>query len=494
MIAVLLCAALGASILVEQEIEGIVIGRPNPLNGRPSVNYRTEDLDRDGLKDILLADRVLLQRSGEFPQALSAPLPRAIGHAEYDVFDGMLYLRARGRLEIHLLEGMTWKRVLRQSIAWPDLQPEAEEAPSAEDGTLGHFLYDLFGNGVPEIVVPGVDGLYLYANQGLGYTSIHVLDVYAPPEIVFPARSRLWPSEARTVSYPSSRLRFRMVLDADSIAIFSRSTGVDDLVRHHISQWRFDRELGYRPRLDAPSAHTIEPLPSFLQPCRLNEDGISDFAGVRRLFTETSPVPEPIQEIFATTDGGRTLQSFRSKSFQTLCAFVDFDGDGDLDAIVESTNLYQGGLKEFLTRSMSKRTLRHTLHVHFQDERGRFSTAPDVRHTLSMRLLHPPFRNGPLFTEYQNGGLINLTGDVNGDGKLDLVARTHPDRLNIFLNENLAFPETPDRTVAVPHDARFAVADIDGDGRSDIVLYGGKALESNGVGRTLVHFSRTTSP
>ena len=499
MIALLLCAAAGASVLLEQELEGIVIGRPNPLNGQPSVNYRTHDLDRDGLQDILLPNRILLQRSGEFPHALSVALPHATRHTEYDVFGGMLYLRSSGLLEIHLLEGMTWKRVLRQNIAWPDIEPDAEDAPSAgdaakQDGKLGHFLYDLFGNGVPEIVVPGADGLYVYANPGLGYTSIQVLDVYARPKIVFPAHAPLWPPEARTVSYPSNRLRFRLVLDEDSISIFSRSAGPDDLVQHHISRWRFDRELGYRPRADSPPAHTLGPLPAFLQPSRLNQDEIPDFAGVRRYFTKTSPVPEPIREIVATTDGGKTLQSFRSKSFQTLCAFLDFDGDGDLDAIVESTNLYQGGLKEFLTRSMSKRTLRHTLHIHLQDEHGRFSTAPDLRHTVSIKLLHPPFRNGPLFTEYQNGGLFNLTGDLNGDGKRDLVARTHPDRLSIYLNENLAFPKTPDRTLAIPRDARFAVADIDGDGRSDIVIYGSEALESSGVERALIHFSRTAGP
>ena len=499
MIALLLCITAGANVFVEQELEGIVIGRPNPLNGRPSVNFRSEDLDQDGMQDILLPDRLLLQRSGEFPPGLSVALPRSEGYDEYDVFDGMLYRRSGGELEIYRLEGMTWKRVLGQSIAWPDLEAANEEAPSAHDatqkhGVLGRFLYDIFGNGVPEIVVPGADGLYVYVNRGLGYTTTHVLDVYASPKVVFPARATLWPPEARAVSYPSSRLKFRLVLDADSISVFSRSLRPDNLVRHRISRWRVDAEKGYRPQPDNPPAARVDPLPSFLQPCRLNDDDTPDFAGIRRHVTETSPIPEPIQEIVATTDGGRTLQSFRSKSFRTLCAFIDFDGDGDLDAIVETTHLYRGGLKEFLTRSMSERTLRHTIRVHLQDGRGRFSTAPDLSHTFSIKLLKPPFRNGPLFSEYQNGGLINVTGDVDGDGKRDLVVRTHPDRLSIFLNKNLSFDKTPDRTLPIPREARFGLADVDGDGRSDIVVYGSEALASNGAERALIHFSRTTSP
>lgn len=99
-----------------------------------------------------------------------------------------------------------------------------------------------------------------------------------------------------------------------------------------------------------------------------------------------------------------------------------------------------------------------------------------------------------MFSEYQNGGLIDVTGDVDGDGKHDLVVRTHPDQLSIFLNDNLAFNEKPDRRLPIPREARFRVADVDGDGRSDIVIFGGEALESHGAKRALIYFSRTTSP
>ncbi len=498
MISALMCVVIGAVVFVEQEMDAIVVGRPNPLTGQPSVNYRHADFDRDGLVDIFLPDRVLLQRAGEFPAALSVPLPLPLEKPEYDVFDNKLYLRTGDGLEVHRLNGMTWERILGQTIAWPDLLPDENGPPGEMDaenahGSLGRYLHDISGNGVPEIVVPATEGLYVYTNQGLGYGAKQVIDVYPRQKVIFPERTQVWPAEARTITFPPSRLRFRLFLDGNLVTVFARSAGPGSLTRHHTSHWILESKQGYRPRDGGPAVSVTAPIPPYLQPCRLNEDATPDFAGVHSYISETSLVPERIQEVVLTTDGGKTLQSFRSKSFQTLCVFVDFDGDGDLDGVVESTGLYKGGLREFLTRSLSERTLAHTLAIHLQDAQGRFSKTPDLLKKLSIKLAQPPFRDGPLFTEYQNGGLINITGDLNGDRKRDLVLRTHPDRLSIYLNEDLSFPRAPSRTLDIAPGARFGVADVDGDALSDIVVYREASLESGASRHTLVYFSRRTA-
>ncbi len=499
MISALIYVVIGAVIFVEKEMDTIAVGRPNPLTGRPSVNYRHADFDRDGLVDIFLPDRVLLQRGGEFPAALSVPLPLPLKKPEYDVFDSKLYLRTGDRLEIHRLNGMTWERVLRQTIAWPDLLPGEDETPGETGverthGTLGHYLHDLSGNGVPEIVVPAADGLYIYANEGLEYGAKHVVDVYPSPKVIFPERAEVWPAQARTIAHPPSRLRFRLFLDGDSVTVLSRSADPSGLIRHHTSVWLLEPKRGYQPRDGGPATSVTARIPAHLQPCRLNGDTTPDFAAVRSHISETSPMPQPIQELVLTTDGGKTLQSFRSRSFQTLCVLVDFDGDGDLDVVVESTGLYKGGLRESLTRSLSERTLTHTLAIHLQDAQGRFSKTPDLVQKLAIKLARPPFRDGPLFAEYQNGGSVNITGDLNGDGKRDLVVRTHPERLSIYLNDDLAFPKTPSRTLDIEPGARFGVADVDGDGRSDIVIHREASLESGASRRTAVYFSRRNAP
>lgn len=499
MIATLACFLTGAILLVEQEVEGIVIGRPNPLTGEPYVNFRNADLDGDGLQDILLPDRLLLQRSGEFPPGLSVPLPRVSEEPEYDIFGGKLYLLSGNTLEIYRLKGRDWTAVDTSRIDWPHQRSEpGEETPGesrdAPQGKLGRYLYDFSGDGVPEILIPTPDGLQLYENRGTGYRPVHTLEVYPPPIAVFAEQAPIWPAKLRAVSFPMSRLRFRLLLDAPSLTVFSSSTELDSRVRHRVTRWSVDRKS--RTPLDLqPSAPFIsEPLPAFLQPCRLNPDDTPDFAGIRSEKLESSLVPERVNEIIATTDGGKTIQTFRSKSFQSLCAFVDVDGDGRRDAIVESTGLFRGGLREFLVKSLGERTISHTLAVHLQDDRGVFSRTPDLRQNISITLSRPPFRRGKIFDAYQNGESINITGDIDGDGKRDLVVRTHPDRLGIFLNVDMAFSRSPDRSITITEHDRFGVADVDGDGRTDIVVYSEALPDSEEPGRTLVYFSRSSSP
>ena len=95
-----------------------------------------------------------------------------------------------------------------------------------------------------------------------------------------------------------------------------------------------------------------------------------------------------------------------------------------------------------------------------------------------------------MFREYRNGELVNLSGDLNGDGRRDLVAKTRPDLLSIFLSRDTTFSKSADRTLPLPEHTRFGVADIDADGRSDIVVYSDPAPDTNEQAKTLVYFSR----
>ena len=494
MIGALACFLTGAILLVEHEVEGIVVGRPNPLTGAPALNFRSADLDADGLQDILLSDRLLLQRLGEFPPALSIALPRISENPEYDVFDGKLYLRSSGRLEKYGLKGVDWEVLDSWRVEWPQ-EPSAssEQAPDentgASGGRLGRFLHDISNDGLPEILIPTSSGLQIFAKRDDGYRPDQTLDVYAPPTAIL-QQIPIWPKKSRALSFPMSRLRFRLVLDGPSVILYSSSTDLDTRVRHRVKRWEFTRDGGHRAQPGDAPPFISNAIPAFLQPCRLNADDTPDFAGVRSTRMETSLVPERVIELVATTDGGKTLQTFRSKSFQSLCAFVDVNGDGRRDAIVESTGLFSGGLREFLVKSMGERRISHTLRVHYQDEAGVFSKVPSLQHHFSITLTRPPFRHGKIFSQYQKGELVNVTGDFDGDGKRDLLVRTHPDRLSIYLNQGSAFSSSPDRTATLTEHERFGVADVDGDGRTDIVVFGHDSRDAEAVERTRVFFSR----
>lgn len=498
MISALACFISAGILFVEHDVAGIVIGRPNPLTGEVSANFRNADFDGDGAQDLLLPDRVSLQRGGEFPPALSIALPMLAQHPAYDVFGRTLFVRIPGRLEVFRLKGLAWEPVLGHAMDWPDLEDPAgnratERNEIAPKGRLSRYLHDLSGDGTPEIVLVGLDGLHVYARNDLTYREVRVLEVFPPRKVRLPGGTALWPDNARVVTYPANYLSFRFFLEEGTIALLSNKINADGKLRHTITRWKTDASRAFGLLEEGPVLRETVPLPAFLQPCRLNGDATMDFAGVRWEFATNSMLPERIYETLLTTDGGRTLQSFRTKSFQTLSAFVDFDGDGDRDVIIETTGLYHGGLREFLTRSMTERALRHGLQVHLQDARGRFSETADVRFQTSVGLAQPPFRNGFLFREYQKGSAFNLTGDLNGDGLKDLVVRTRAGRLGIFFNLDLGYAKSPDRELKINAADSFAIADVDGDGYSDIVMQGTRLADGGGPSHgTTVYFSRNT--
>ena len=227
----------------------------------------------------------------------------------------------------------------------------------------------------------------------------------------------------------------------------------------------------------------------------MNEDGIVDFAGTTRDYAETSPfIHAPIVETSVTTDGGKTIQRVRTYSFRPRCSFVDFDGDGDLDMITESTGLFEGGVRECVSRLLTQRTVGHEIRVHLQNALGKFPETPDVQTRFTIHLDSVPIRFGNMFDRYWAGQLVDLTGDFDGDGYRDLVVRGRPRRLAVYLSAGYRIPKKPSVTLRVPEQAGFDVFDIDGDGRSDIVVQWSEESADGWESHNRVHFARESGP
>jgi len=95
-----------------------------------------------------------------------------------------------------------------------------------------------------------------------------------------------------------------------------------------------------------------------------------------------------------------------------------------------------------------------------------------------------------MFRRYQAGELVNMTGDFNGDGFRDALVRDRSDRLVLFLLGNGEFPARPAGDLEVQPEWQFAVTDVDGDGRSDVVIRRIDPEDGDDLGQTRVFLTR----
>ena len=142
--------------------------------------------------------------------------------------------------------------------------------------------------------------------------------------------------------------------------------------------------------------------------------------------------------------------------------YLDFDGDGAVDMAMGAVNTGLGGM----ALAMIGNSVSIDLAV-YRLRDGRYPERPDVRRRV--RSAVAPFdRRGVRFPTV-------LVGDVNGDGRMDLVTGEKWEELSVFLGvpgADLLASEPVSVPAAVPADERNArLVDLDRDGKQDVVLH-----------------------
>ena len=480
-----------------QELPELQAGAPGRITAARSVNYLHADLDGDGAADLVMANAVYFQRNQRFPLTARVMLPEAVENASLDVWGATLYLKDAAAIRMITWANGAWETVLHAPL------PETGSTGASESSRglrraapeLFRFLYDLDDDGIPEVVEPTTEGLRVLRLDGGTCRLAGLLRVLPPLRIAGAPAPTLWPEARRRIRMPVRYATCTLYVDKNAVVVLERVQGTKRDTHYR----KLTYDIHSHPEGDfsvdaSPRVENLPPVPATSAPCRLNGDTIIDYAGVVFEDAGVLPVRVPAYTVSVSLDGGKSFVHRRGQAPYPQPPFIDFDGDGDLDLVTEETDLYKDGLWQWVTRMTTRARLRHVVRIYPQVQ-GHFTNTPAAEAIVEVTLPAPPRFDQELYDAYQGIGalgLITLTGDYNGDGYKDLLVQDRAGCLAVFLAAGFGFADQPDVRIEAPGLRGFSAADVNGDGRDDIVVQRVLAdAESNAPAmRTFVYFSR----
>jgi hypothetical protein len=90
--------------------------------------------------------------------------------------------------------------------------------------------------------------------------------------------------------------------------------------------------------------------------------------------------------------------------------------------------------------------------------------------------------------------VCSLQGDFDGDKHFDSVVGRSPDELAVHLLKDGSFGEAPAAVIAVKDEDDCEIADLDGDGRSDVILRAFRKQEGDAPAPCRLLLSREVLP
>ncbi|HRI87021.1 MAG TPA: VCBS repeat-containing protein [Candidatus Hydrogenedentes bacterium] len=463
MIALVPILAVSAVVFVEQPIDDYLMDHFGQV-----VNSRYADMDGDGENDIITPTSVAFQRAGSFPRAQQTPLPKLGADAIADVWKNEIFVLTPERIEVLRWSDSGWQRTLSQPMTWP---ADHEGTNSSENETMKfeRFLRDLDGDDRPEVVRTAPDGVHVYSRRDLFYEPSAVWPVFQRP-VAGITTTALWPASQRAIALPTLRALGTVELTGNAVKVIQvESMGS----RHHRVrqlEYTFDASNQFALTSAPVSVGTTNTVDHGFDPVRLNDDAVIDLLRVRIVGETPPPLSTPIVETTVSTSAGKSFFSVRSLGPKPFQSITDYNSDGRIDLVSETKSLVEGGIRETLVRGLTRKEVDLRLEVRLQNESGEFSQEPSFAQKFTIELDKPPVSQSEMFADFHHGRLLSLAGDFDGDGTRDAAIRDRPNRLVVRRGSAAGIASTALASVAFPNVGTFRVADIDGDGRSDLLI------------------------
>jgi hypothetical protein len=339
---------------------------------------------------------------------------------------------------------------------------------SMEEPTLSYFPCSAnHGSGWPLVLVPVEKGLQVWQHRQT-WNQTQTLDQTVDAQV--------WPEPRR----PGYTCWTRLSL---SLGDLNHDQRDDLIVRHDLVT---GKQIYNFYRQNADGVFTAEPaLTTEEKPDRntwrcwvdINQDQKTDLLKCTWLneawFLPGSRSGKVLVGVYFADHQGRIpdepQQVFRKNDWMAALPVVDVDGDGYLDLVLGHSEFDS---REGIRKMITAKQLDFSLNFHFYHPTTGFPKAPDFQRRLIIHLdqhsLHLTWSRREYFERY-----VNLAGDFNGDGKRDLLVKDRSSQVSVyfFISRRKGFSQEPDVKFGCPEPIdRFEVADLNGDGVSDLII------------------------
>lgn len=465
MILAALLASLGGVTFIEQDFEGMTL--------QPGT-FRGSDLDGDGVVDLALAGSIVLQRDGQLSKANQHAMPPLTEAAYCDVWERSIFMFFRNRLDVIQWSESGWTRTHSQRMDWAWTEPTAtarsEDSGDGPELVFSRFLTDLDGDGGPELIWPDPEGVRVFARKNVFFERVASWPILPAESVRRLIPQGLWPNADRMVDFPSLSAEGEVNIREGIVRVLDPGWGLGENRTPTITQYRLDEANPFEVDLDSARTGAIGPIPFNAELRDLDSDREFEAIHIDRIGTTSGPFPLPILEVAISMDGWKTITRRQGVFlWPSGISFSDIDGDGKQDLVALSTSLFSKGIRESVIAFTSQRGVDYRVQVWLQREGGKFPDEADIDTVFPITLDKPPIQATWMGYRFSRGELF-LDADFDGDGLRDAVLHDRPNRLAVYAGSTKGFAKHQPAIVESSPNCRFAAEDVNGDGRSDLLV------------------------